>query len=409
MTQDAGSKVGDGSSRVYLRQFDLFRVIACVGVVLQHVVLFTRPDGSAVGWSSVMVLHATREVFIFLSALVACYSQIRTPRPLAAMWVRRIVPVLVPYLVWTGIYVFYTLESSPGHPTVRRVVLHDLFNGYYQLYFLVVLFQFYVVLPGLVWLVRRTRGHHGKLLGLSVVVQLAMTTISYYFSWHTGPLHVLHQIDGVLLGTRYLTSYQLYVVAGVLAADHLGDLQRIVEDHSSRILWIVLGVGICTEGYYAFGLASGKSPGQASNLLQPVVVVWFLAACMGLWALGWRWARRSAARAPTASDRLITWGADASGGIYLAHVLVLHLLLTALTREGLTELGALNEAGLFLALFTGTLVGTGALVAVLLRTPLRTVLTGPNRRRERASLPNYPAVADLANSSRPATPAAVPL
>ncbi|MGH8989898.1 MAG: acyltransferase [Acidimicrobiales bacterium] len=379
------------SSRVYLRQFDLFRVIAFVGVIAQHVMLFTRPGGSDVGWSAVMVLHATRNVFFFLSALVAGYSQFRAPRPLLSLWVRRIGAFLLPYLAWTGIYFAYTLASSSGPVTARGTIVHDLLTGYYQLYFLVVLFQVYVVLPAVVWLVRRTRGHHGLVLGLSVAAQLCMMTIAYYFSWHTGPLHTVSSLDHALLGSRYVTGYQLYVVAGVLAADHLGQLQRLVERQSARICWGALAVGVATLGYYALQLAFGKSPGQASNLYQPLVVPWFLAACAGLWAVGWRWAHKASARAPTHSDRLVRWGADASAGVYLAHILVLHLILSALTREGLAGHGALGEAALYLILFAGVLLGTCLLVGVLFRTPLRTVLTGPDRRRQRAVLGVYPA------------------
>jgi|GEM_PF-3631806 len=41
-------------------------------------------------------------------------------------------------------------------------------------------------------------------------------------------------------------------------------------------------------------------------------------------------------------------------------------------------------------LFVATVTGTGLLVALLLRSPLRWVLPGPVRSRERAVLPAYP-------------------
>jgi peptidoglycan/LPS O-acetylase OafA/YrhL len=385
-----GVAQGDGKpDRAYLRQFDLYRVVAFICVVAQHAVLWPVPSGSAVGWSLVMLLHATREVFFFLAALVAGYSQIATPRPVIKLWVHRLGVVLVPYLAWTGIYVLYTLESSAGPITAGSVIVHDVANGYFQLYFLVVLFQFYVVLPGLVWLVRRTRGHHGVVFGISVALQLAMMTVSHYFFWHTGTLRALRTVDLRVITPRYATSYQLYFVSGVLAADHLGALQHLVERHSARILWAVLAVGLATEGYYVWGLEIGNTPGHASDLFQPVAAVWFLAACAGLWALGWRWAERAAARAPTPADRLVTWGADASGGFYLAHVLVLQLLFTGLSHAGLTQPGTWGATSVIL--FVGTLLVTGGLVALVLRSPLRTVLTGPDRRKERAALPAYPA------------------
>lgn len=335
-----------------------------------------------------MVLHATREVFFFLSVLVVGYSQFSTPRSPIVFWIRRIGILLVPFLVWTGIYLLYTVASSTGHVTLGSTVVNDLENGYYQLYFLVVLFQVLLVLPGVLWFVRRTRRYHWAVFGVSFALQLAMMTLSHYFAWRTGPLHGLRAVDLVLINPRYVMGYQLYIVSGALAAAHLRELQRLFERYSAQILWGVAAVGAAVEGYYAYGLETGSTPGHASDLFQPVAVVWFLAACAGLWALGCRWAGRASTRTPTFSDRVITWGADASGGFYLAHVLVLQLIFSGLAHAGLT--GASTWAATSAVLWAGTLLGTGVLVALLLRTPLRTVLTGPNRTKERESLPVYP-------------------
>ncbi len=392
-----------GGPRRYLRQFDVYRTVAFVGVIAQHSVLWSVTGGSDVGWSLVMVLHATRELFFFLSALVAGYSQLASPRAPISLWYHRLRPVVVPYLVWTLVYWAYSLvTAAPGAPGAGAVLVHDLRYGYYQLYFLVVLFQVYVVLPALVWLVRRTRGHHGIVFGASLVLQLAMTTVSHYFSWRTGAPHMLRSVDLTLLTARYVTCYQLFVVAGVLAADHLGDLQRQVERHSGRILAAAAAAGAAAEGCYAYGLVIGETPGHASDLFQPVAQVWFLAACAGLWALGWRWVRHSAARLSARRDRLVEWGSDASGGFYLAHVLVLQVLFSGLAATGLTAPPTWWAASL--CLFTGTLAGTGALVAVGLRAPWpwRTAIMGPDRSRERRASLAYPRVVE----SRGAAPIA---
>lgn len=378
--------LGSGSRQHYLRQFDLFRVIAFVGVVGQHSILWPVPGGSKVGWSLVMVLHATRNVFFFLAALVAVYSQLRRPRSVGALWVRRLGAVAVPYLAWTCIYFAYTMATTtaPAGPTLW----HDLYFGYYQLYFVVVLFQVYVLLPGIVWLVRRTRGHHGWVFGTSLALQLAMMTMSHYFAFSYGDWHAVRAFDTTLLTSRLIFGYQLFVVAGALAADHVGEIQRVMARRSARIIWAMAVMFVLTEGYYAAGLVMGNTPGHASDLYQPVAALWFLSACYGLWAVGWRWARRAAIRRPTRFDRLVTWGANASGGYYLGHVLVLELIFTALAHGGLTGRSTWGAASI--VLFLGTLVGAGILVTVLMRTPLRVVLTGPDRDAQRAAYASFP-------------------
>ena len=59
----------------YLRQFDLYRSVAFVAVVAQHSVLWPVAGNAQFGWGSVMLLHATRELFFFLSVFVALYAQ----------------------------------------------------------------------------------------------------------------------------------------------------------------------------------------------------------------------------------------------------------------------------------------------------------------------------------------------
>jgi peptidoglycan/LPS O-acetylase OafA/YrhL len=375
--------------RHYLRAFDLFRVIAFVGVVAQHSVLWPVPGGSKVGWSLVMVLHATRNVFFFLSALVAVYSQLERPLSVHRLWIRRLGTVMVPYLTWTLIYFLYSIASTSHAAAAPASALwNDLYFGYYQLYFLVVLFQVYVLLPGIVWLVRRTRGHHALVFGASLALQLAMMTMSHYFSFSTGAWHAVRAVDLAVITSRVVIEYQLFVIAGALAADHLGQVHRVLDRNNGRVLWGVLGVFVLVEGYYAVGLLQGNTPGHASDLFQPVATVWFLAACYGLWAIGVRWARRAAVRPPSRFDRVVTWGSDASGGYYLSHVLVLQLIFSGLQSAGLTGRSTWGAAGV--VLFVGTLVGAGLLVTLLWRTPLRAVLTGPDRTVQRSSYPVFP-------------------
>lgn len=373
----------------YLRQFDLFRTFAFLGVVAQHSVLWPVTGGAKVGWGSVMLLHATREIFFFLSAFVAYYAQVTRPRSTRALWCRRLSQIVVPYLVWTVIYWGYTMIVNPQAMGGLGSFRHDLWWGYYQLYYAVVLIQFYVLLPLLIWLVRVSRRYHWWVLGFSVALQLAMMTISHYFSWTSGlPQHIRHY-DLDLTQSRFIVGYQLYIVAGLLAADHADDVQRFVARYHRAIVWGAAGVGVLTTGYYILGLALHQTPGHASDLYQPVAVVWFIAAAAGLYALGWMWANRGATRAsPSRLDRLFTWGSDMSGGYYFAHVLVLQLILLGLVHAGLESVAPWWVTSI--VLYPATLAGTGLLVTLVERTPLRFAITGPNRTEERAFLPWFP-------------------
>lgn len=390
MTSDGLVELTDPPSTgtFYLRQFDVYR-LAFIGVVAQHCVLWPVTGGAKIGWGLVMILHATRETFFFLSAFVALYAQATRPRSIGRLWYRRLSQVVVPYLIWTAIYFVYTMIVSPQpFGPAMNTLWGDLWYGYYQLYFAVVLIQFYVLLPLLLWLVRISRRYHWWVLGVSAVLQLAMMTLSHYFTRSTGLFGHIRHYDLDLTQSRMVVGYQLYIVAGLLAADHVDDVQRFVARHHRRILAGCGIVGLLTVGYYIVGLALHQTPGHASDLYQPVAVVWFSAAIVALYTLGWIWARRAATRPATRLDRAITWGSDVSGGYYFSHVLVLQLIFSGLVAAGMTVDDPWWVVGL--VLFVGTVGCTALLVTIVQRTPLRFILTGPNRTDERATLEWYP-------------------
>jgi membrane-bound acyltransferase YfiQ involved in biofilm formation len=365
----------------------VFRVVTLICVIAQHSILWTVTGSSVAGWGLVMLLHYTRNAFFFLSAFVAAYAQFTRPRAIGPLWYRRLTQILVPYLVWTAIYYTYSRLKSLT-PDAWGLLGHDLYNGYYQLYFLVVLAQFFVLLPGLLWLIRATRRHHAMLLGVSFTLQVAMTTVSHYAKAPTGWEHTWNGVADVLIQTRWITGYQFYFIAGLVAAAHADELHRFVDRHMRSILTAVVAVGVATEGYYLITEAGIHNPGRASDLYQPIAIAWFCAAIIGLIALGRLWSRREIAEPSTPAGRILEWGSNASGGFYLAHVLVLQLIIGLLEWSGAVDAMSWVRTGWIL--FFGTLAGTSVLVTILLRTRLRFVLTGPNRSDQRRKLrPDY--------------------
>jgi peptidoglycan/LPS O-acetylase OafA/YrhL len=372
----------------YLFQLDLFRVLVFACVIGQHAVLWPVPQTSVVGWGMVMLLHATRQAFFFLSVLVATLSQLRAPRSVPRFCLRRLSEIGVPYLFWTAVYFAYTMIVTPASFDKAMAILGgDLRGGYYQLYFLVVLAQIYVVLPLFFWLARVTRGHHGWVLSVSAALELAMTTVHHYLRATTGFEGSLHRFSSVLLWPRRGVAYEFFVVAAVLAAEHFAEWHAFALRHTRQLLWAVAAVGVANEVYYLVVQAIDHNPGYASDLYQPVAEVWFAAAIVGVYCLGCRYAARFAESGPSRTSAFVTLASDASGGIYLSHVLVLQLVFS-----GLAPL-ALPWGATAAILYVTTVIGATALVMVFLRSPVRRIVTGPDRRaeRERLAVAHWPA------------------
>ena len=146
-------------TRKRLDHIDAMRPVKQAGVVSTHTLLFFAPvaAGLAVG-ASLQLLHVTREAFLFVSACMLAYSVRDLPGiDHRTFWRRRFALVAVPYLCWTVIYFLVGLPSEHGTPRADTIHLLYLFGtGYYQLYYLLVLLEFYALFPLLLVLLRRT-------------------------------------------------------------------------------------------------------------------------------------------------------------------------------------------------------------------------------------------------------------
>jgi hypothetical protein len=134
--------------RGYLEMFNLFRVIACVAVLGQHSFIWANMSTNFVGTGFITMPHFSRTCFFFLTGLVVCYAQLTHPRSLLGFWKRRYWEIGVPFLAWTGIYLIYTLVTvGASWNEVGAILRHNLLFGFSQMYFVIVIFQFYLVFP----------------------------------------------------------------------------------------------------------------------------------------------------------------------------------------------------------------------------------------------------------------------
>ncbi|HEY5335042.1 MAG TPA: acyltransferase [Mycobacteriales bacterium] len=354
--------------RGHLSQIDVARVLmfsAVVGVhALSSTVLPTDTGGGAV----LMLLHFTRGAFFLVTGFVLVHTYGSRPHlDVLKFWKRRFLLVGVPYLVWSVIYYGVNVPITPDTSLWWRTLGFDLITGRasYQLYFLLVSLQAYVLLPLILKLLRRTAGRHLWLLGASLVVQLVTLQLIQGTRHATGwALVILNHAD-VMFPT-----YQMFLLAGGVVAWHLPRIQPVLQAHLRWVPWIVLGGAAIAELAFflqvpAYGVVGAR--GQ----LQPAAVPWSLAVFLGLYALGLLWARRPrSGRWPTALDV----GSKVSFGVYLVHPLVLDLLFAHGFLAGPDQIMPPWLATV-VAVVIAIVIATVAVV-LLQRTPLSAMLTG---------------------------------
>jgi peptidoglycan/LPS O-acetylase OafA/YrhL len=399
---EVGGGPGGSAPVGYLGMLDFFRVAVCACVLGQHSFLWTDMAHNDIGTGFITILHFTRNAFFFLTGLVVCYAQITRPRSISGFWTRRYLQIGVPYLAWTVIYVVFTILRPGGEWGQARVYFWtDIRIGYYQLYVIVVLFQFYLVFPFLLKLLQWTSTRtHVVITAVSVGIAL-LIGIDLHFNPGLGVLgHAIHDIGNRWVWSRNLVSYQAYFVVGVMVAFHYERVLQFVQRWHRQILVASAGVGVTTLVWYLVLIAQGAPPGSASDVYAPIAVLWSFGAITGIFTLSWRWEQRRAraagvgaaasATSPSAGSSArsrprwlsLTHLAELSGGFYLCHVLFINMIRAALYSSfvGGTHLAWPLRTAIF---YVGTAVVAVAFVSVIVHSPLRWVLGGPVRAEQR--------------------------
>ena len=312
------------AGRRRLDQVDAMRPIKQAGVVSTHTILAFAPATAALfSNAALLLLHVSREAFFFISACMLTYAYAGLTRAgLRRFYWRRFVSVGLPYLCWNLIYFLFFLCVLRvwSYPNPAAALAHfgqQLEVGYDQLYFLIVIMEFYLVFPLVLMLLRRTRGHHGLVLAVAVVAQFAM---SIGMHWKLLPTVLIEY------GQENALCYVLYLVGGAVVAYHLSDVHDWVCRHAALVVFLTLAATAFAEGVY-FLAQTGvtRALGWGSDPFQPSVIPFNVGALACVYLAGMFLVQPWRSRRTRAAVRI---GSDNAYGIYLAQMLFISTLTT---------------------------------------------------------------------------------
>ncbi len=310
-----------------LPQIDVMRLIVCFFVVATHVVSNANPLESVASNAVVNVMHFTRQGFFFISALVLVHTSWGRVGPDGRLaeergQMRKRVSVLgVPYLLWSAFYVVLGLITAYSLWALKRLwwqYLMGLIQGTdgYHMYFLLVSVEFAVIFPLFVRLLHATRRHHGALLVVSGLIEVALMAVYHYVGEPQGWWRPF-------IGEASLTAYQFWVVLGGVAALHFQQMHDWLTRHRWLVVNSLLAIGALGTLLYFWELSIGEQPEYAGRSMQPMTVPLSLATIGVLYLLSVRIADMKAAWA----QRALVVGTYLSFGIYLSHPAILTGLL----------------------------------------------------------------------------------
>ncbi|WP_225048200.1 acyltransferase family protein [Lacticaseibacillus kribbianus] len=321
------------ANRPYLHALDAMRVFFICGVLLNHTTtafiqqLTSQSAARTALLGTHLTIHFTRMGFMFLTGFVLTYRY-RGTRRWGRFLARRLTATGIPYLAWNLLYLALAALGAGGLAYLARTAPDALLHGnQFYMYYLMITFQFYLVLPLVLRLLARVT-RHGWLLAASFLAQLAVVTWIKYVMPGVDRSQWLWWCRAY--GINFL-SYQFYLLLGCCACWHRAAFTAWVQRHLTALSAWAVALGVVTVPYYFLNKSLlGLDYTHAVSPHQPFMLVYDTVVILAVFG----WATRYAASRdalPRRLTALIHQASLASFGIYLDQTLVLALLRGALS------------------------------------------------------------------------------
>ncbi len=405
----SGASQGTGT-RKRLDHIDAMRPIKQAAVISTHALIFLVPAAAVTSQTNLLILtHFSREAFLFVSSCMLAYGYRELSRIGSGVyWKRRLMSVGAPYVTWTVIYFLFTsLVLTRGFPfyAVHGGTIvggagllrfgNLLVSGYYHLYYLIVIMEFYAIFPLLLRLVRRFASHPVRLVLVALAWQLTNAVFWPDIYSVVIRLHIAGATSQSFWESRLVTSYAFYLVAGIVVAMHLNDVHDWIVTHRALILLetVVAAATAILLNLVHFSGFTSRLLHAGSDPFAIITIPYVVGAILCVYLLGVYLVdpqRSLRTRAITKS------GSDNSYGIYLSQMLWIPMLVRV--HEHLLSWVPWPIATASAVIIVYTL---GYLFSVVMaRTPVARLVTGrsrvpwPSLVGRRPVAPDAPDVAD---------------
>lgn len=321
----------------YLYEVDLMRVIFIFGVLANHatsVIISQMVKGSGPWYallSTHLLLHFTRMGFMFITGLVLFLNYYKKPSiNYWSFWLKRYKGSGIPYLFWNAFLLLITAIATSSLGTFGSQWLGAILHGdHFYMYYILVVFQLYLIFPLLIMLFKKTvtLRNHLIVLGISFVLQLAFlffTKYAYPYISHAGwPYMFVHYGNFVL-------SYQFYFIAGAFVSAHYETTISFLKKYQ-RIIFSITGLlALGTFGLFYYNWHILKLSEHLTELVhQPYLLFYASFMVISVFLISLKYAERRSQPNWQPFAKFVAMSSKISFGIYLSQSLSL-MILTAI-------------------------------------------------------------------------------
>lgn len=224
-----------------------------------------------------------REMFMFISAFVLTYVYFPKKFSILTYWGKRVTIVILPYIIWSFLYVRVNQRTLSLLPYIKTSMIDVLTgNASFQLYYIVLILQFYICFPLLLHLFKKVVKHPWITLSVCFIVQLIFFFCDYHFiQLPLNPSSSQLQQLVVTYQGRIFLSYFFYFVLGAYAAIYYTQIKAFLYKHGTYILPLYLIMfTLFALNYYIEISVSHISIKNAISVIQPDMLFYTIASIL---------------------------------------------------------------------------------------------------------------------------------
>jgi len=347
------------NKKTRLSDFDFLRFVATLAVITIHITA-GYVTASNTAYTLNQVVRFAVPMFIVLSGYLLYYSS-NKKQSLLSFLKKRLKKIVIPFLVWTLIYLLYSYRHKMAMLTIKlftSLFLQGLVigKGTPHLYFVVIIIQMYILYP----LLEKgfERSYDRLLLSISFFITFYFQLGIYLFRWY---IYILPKISNY---TLMFPTWLFFFVFGMYAAKKQEKLEATLKKFPIwlGLAWLISFIILMTDS---------KLSNTYGGSAKPTIILYCITSFFFFDAV---------AVNLKIKNKYVTWLSEQSFFIYLAHILVLNLIKSFTFKVGLKTIWT-GVDGMFL-LFVATTLTTCILAYLLSYVPYSNLLGISPKRRE---------------------------
>ncbi len=336
-----------------LTELDFIRAIAAISVVVIHVTASPIAFGRRGSLPMLFYIGANQlarfsiAAFVLITGVVLFYNYpVDRPIRYGEFIRKRLTYIFIPYLLWSiGYTAAKVIITRGGYRPALGAFARDLAlgNTFYHLYFIILIFQAYLLFPLILKLVRAFKGYELPFIIVTFIAYGLLMQHSQY--GHYQPQSSLMKFIWQYRD-RNLLWWSFYLIAGGVMADHWQSVMTWLKRHP----WAVTASFTASYAWITWDAFShyaipNYDASTAMTPLRPVALVYTICTLAFLLILPDMLSRASALVSATISLGQVSFA------VYLAHPFVLtvgEILLRRLNLPQLPYVGINLLAGVFI-------------------------------------------------------------